>query len=95
MAKGIRILVVATMVLMAWLALGGVGHASTLPQACGGKITGAGEKWRRKSISRAACAPSPEKEMINGRLIKSGSAVNSTVFVACDGRKISLRVKRL
>jgi Amt family ammonium transporter len=43
--KRTRLLVMVSMVLMAWLAVGGlsVSHASTLPQACGGKVTGAGD----------------------------------------------------
>ncbi|HJP64905.1 MAG TPA: ammonium transporter, partial [Actinomycetota bacterium] len=43
MAKVTRILLVLSMAFVAWLAVGGIGHASTLPQACGGKITGAGD----------------------------------------------------
>jgi len=73
------------------LAVGASAMGGIEPLSLTSSITGAGEKLRRRSISRTALAVELLKTIVSGRLMKSGSTVSCRVLRDCAARKTSRR----
>jgi Amt family ammonium transporter len=80
--KRTRILVMMSMVLVTWLAVGGlsVSHASALPQACGGKVTGVGDPCGDKTGTALDITgqPNPTLQDVADQAGKNKIAINFT-----------------
>ncbi|HEX9236805.1 MAG TPA: ammonium transporter, partial [Actinomycetota bacterium] len=82
MRKRTRILVMLSMVLVAWLSFGGVGHAQAadLPQACGGKITGVSDPCGDKTGTAVDITgnPNPTLQEVADQAGKDKIGINFT-----------------